>query len=151
VRPRALASCLAAVVTGAGGCSSIDPEVGPSQESCGVEPLGTTAAAGGGAYAGAATSSATPTTTPTTCSADAGSACDDCESLWCCPTRLACYEDPVCACADHALDTCTDAAGASLPAAGACWSAFAGRGTVEADRVACLASYCQGACAIATP
>jgi hypothetical protein len=145
---RALASCVVALVAGTSGCSSIDPQVGPSQESCGVEPLGTTTAAGGSAYA---TSTSTTTSTTTPCSADAGSACDDCESRWCCSTRLACYEDPVCACADHALDACTGRADASLAATGACWSAFAGQGTVEAARVACLVSWCQSVCAIPGP
>jgi hypothetical protein len=146
---RSAARALAAVLaSGAAACSSIAPEVGPSQESCGVAALGATTTTTSGYGYGA---SSTARAIPTTCVADAGSACDDCESTWCCSTRLACYEDPVCACADHALDACTDAAGTDPSGNEACWSAFDATGTVEAARVACLTSWCQAACAIPSP
>jgi hypothetical protein len=134
-----------AVAAAASACSSFDPQVGPSQESCGVEALGATTATTSAGYGYGTTTSRM---TPTTCQADAGSACDDCESEWCCSTRLPCYEDPVCACADHALDACTAAAGSNASAVGACWSTFANVGTVEAARVACEVAWCKQACAI---
>jgi hypothetical protein len=109
-----------------------------------VEALGATTATTSAGYGYGTTTSRT---TPTTCQADAGTACDDCESEYCCPTRLACYEDPVCACADHALDVCNAAARNTL-AMGVCWSTFANFGTVEAARVACQVAWCQQACAI---
>jgi hypothetical protein len=127
----------------ASGCSSFDPRVGPSQESCGAEALSSTTSTTTG-YAGTTSVGATPTI----CVADAGSACDDCESRWCCATRLPCYEDPVCACKDQALDTCVAAAGSDTSAVGACWNAFTSAGTVEAARVACEIEWCQAACEI---
>jgi hypothetical protein len=131
------------VAVAASACSSFDPQVGASQESCGVEALGATTATTSAGYG-----TTTSRTTPPACQPDAGSACDDCESEWCCSTRLPCYDDPVCACADHALDTCTAAAGSNASAVGACWSRFANVGTVEGARVACLVAWCQQACTI---
>jgi hypothetical protein len=127
----------------ASACSSFDPQVGASQESCGVAALSATTPTTteyGGTTSG--------TATPTICVADAGSACDDCESEYCCSTRLPCYEDPVCACADHALDTCVAAAGTDPSVVGSCWTAFTNAGTVEAARVACEIAWCQAACEI---
>ena len=134
----------AALAVAASACSSLNPNVGPSQESCGVAALGaTTTTTTGSGYV-----STTARATPTTCAADAGSACDDCESLHCCATRLPCYEDPVCACADQALDACLAAAGSDSDGAAACWNAFTSKGSVEAARVACEIAWCQAVCEI---
>jgi hypothetical protein len=61
---------------------------------------------------------------------------------------MACYEDPVCACADHAMDICAAAAGTDPARNAACWSAFADEGTVETVRVGCERTWCQVACGI---
>jgi hypothetical protein len=134
-------------------CSAINPEVGPSQESCGIGAVGSAGPSGNGGYGsnpyGGSSSKAASSQS---CSIDAGSPCDDCESKYCCTTRAACYADPVCICADNAMDGClssTDQMGTvpSAPATG-CWNAFASRGTVEAARVACERAWCTGPCAI---
>jgi hypothetical protein len=126
-------------------CASIDPEVGASQESCGVEPLGATTTTSTSTIYGA---SGGVTSTPTTCEADAGSACDECESERCCATRLPCYEDPVCVCQDHVLDACVAAAGSDSAEAGECWTSFTNAGAVEAARVACEIAWCKAVCGI---
>jgi len=90
----------------------------------------------------------TGTSTPTICAEDAGSPCDDCESKWCCSTRLPCYEDPVCVCLDRALDGCLDSAGKGESAIAACWASFSSSGSVEAARVACERLWCQEACGV---
>jgi hypothetical protein len=83
------------------------------------------------------------------CLPDAGSDCDNCESTWCCATRLACYHDPVCACADHWLDECLSAnPDASESDIAECWDAFSSRGAVEKARVACQRAWCQVPCAV---
>jgi hypothetical protein len=139
----AMAALLSVAVTA---CTAFEPQVGPSQESCGVAPLGSTSNASGAAPAyGKAAGS---TTSQMTCGADAGSACDDCESQFCCTTRLACYDDPVCTCADHATDGCLSTAGSDAAAIQACWDAFVAAGTVEASRVACERAWCQAACGV---
>jgi hypothetical protein len=122
------------------GCSLLSAEVGPAQGSCAA--AGNVDAGGSGnAYAPAATMQGSAT-----CGIDAGSACDDCESKWCCAQRVACYSDPVCACADSNLDSCRSWADAS--SAGECWDTFASEGTVESTRVACLTAWCAGVCSI---
>jgi hypothetical protein len=129
-----------------GGCSLVDPNVGPSQTGCAAQAGATPSSTG---YYG----SASANTGEGTCSADAGSACDDCESRWCCPTRLSCYADPVCNCADQAMGTCedkvTDAAasdsGAYPPQ---CWSAFSASGEIAEARVSCLRAWCQKVCGV---
>jgi hypothetical protein len=67
-------------------------------------------------------------------------------------TRLACYSDPVCTCADQAMDLClakTDEGGTvQSPQATACWNAFSAYGTVEKARVACEQTWCAVACAV---
>jgi len=135
------------------GCSAIDPQVGPSQESCGAKVAGAGNGSGNAGYppTPSSGSQASPAAAPwQTCSADAGSPCDDCESKWCCMTRLACYADPVCACADQALDACLDSTeqDGGVPSAGAtaCWTAFSARGTVEEARVACVRAWCSNPC-----
>jgi hypothetical protein len=63
-------------------------------------------------------------------------------------TRLDCYRDPVCFCADHALDKCYDNADnkGSDSAKQACWDAFSAQGTVERARVACELAWCAAEC-----
>ncbi len=123
------------------GCSLLDAQVGAAQGSCAAAGNVQTGSGGGGAYGPAASTQGTPT-----CGIDAGSACDDCETKWCCAQRLACYDDPVCACADSNLDSCRSWADASSQ--GDCWDTFASAGTVESTRVACLIAWCAGVCSI---
>ncbi len=140
------------VLAGMVGCAAIDPQVGPSQESCGVDPIGAASTAGSGGYgsapsAGSGGSSAVVATRY--CSPDAGGPCDLCESTYCCTTRMACYMDPVCVCADHAMDECLGNGG-SAPSPGqvaACEDAFSARGSVEQARITCLQAWCAAACA----
>lgn len=100
----------------------------------------------GGAGYGAGTSSGQETNS-SLCLADAGSPCDDCETRWCCAQRSDCYEDPVCTCADQALDQC-QRLGSSDASMAACWNSFAAEGTVEALRVQCLQAWCAEVCDI---
>jgi hypothetical protein len=122
------------------GCSLVDPNVGPNQAACGAQTGSTTGYGPAGTDAGGS------------CAADAGTACDDCESRWCCQTRSACYADPVCDCADKAMDTCLDmGAGDSGPddaAVGRCWVAFSASGAVAKSRFTCLRAWCQGVCGV---
>jgi hypothetical protein len=143
-RPGWLVWCagLPLLATGAG-CSAFSPQVGPDQESCG-EDAAVAAPAGQTGYGPAPT--VAPTNVSPRCSPDGGEACDDCESQFCCATRLACYADPVCACADRAWDRCTDDATRSASQKAACWAAFTSEGTVEAARVACERTWCQAVC-----
>jgi hypothetical protein len=148
---------LALVFTGAAGCNVFDPKVGLSQESCGEDAIAPGAASegyGGGAAAktsGAygASSGAASSSTVGICAPDAGSACDQCESRFCCPTRVACYGDPVCICADRALDRCLKAKAPGEDAGiDACWDTFEENGTVEAERAACERTWCPGPCGV---
>ncbi len=141
VRP-AWCALLALLAAGAG-CSALSPQVGPDQESCG-EDAAAPVAAGQTGYGPAPT--AAPANVSPLCSPDGGEACDDCESQFCCATRLACYGDPVCACADRAWDRCMDDATRSASQKNACWAAFTSEGTVEAARVACERTWCKVAC-----
>jgi hypothetical protein len=122
------------------GCSLVDPNVGPNLAACGAQAGPATAYGPAHTDAGGA------------CAADAGSACDDCESRWCCQTRLACYADPVCDCADQAMDTCTEMAaadsGSGDAGVGRCWNAFSASGDVAKSRFACLRAWCQGVCGV---
>jgi hypothetical protein len=129
-------------------CSAIEPEVGPSQESCGVSPIGPASTAVSGGYGsspsgGNSASSALPPSRY--CAPDAGGPCDVCESTYCCATRMACYMDPVCVCADNAMDECQDAA-KSADQVSACEDAFSARGTVEQARMTCLNAWCATVC-----
>jgi hypothetical protein len=117
------------------GCSLVDPNVGTNQAACGAQ-TGPTSAYGPSAIDAGGT-----------CAADAGSDCDDCESRWCCQTRLACYADPVCDCADKAMDTCMGTA-TDDAAVGRCWSAFSASGDPAKSRFACLRAWCQGVCGV---
>jgi hypothetical protein len=121
------------------GCSLLDPNVGSNQAACRAQS-GSSASGYGPATIDAAG----------TCGADAGSACDDCESRWCCQTRLACYADPVCDCADRAMDTCLSAAerdaASSDAAVGRCSDAFSASGDVAKARLTCLRAWCQQVC-----
>jgi hypothetical protein len=135
------------------GCPLVDPQVGPAQASC--APAGESS--GSYSYGGATSSGSSA---DESCPMDAGNACDDCESLHCCATRSACYGDPVCDCADQALDACLNAAGddaaahasdAAADASGAvtrCWDAFSATGQVAQARVSCQRMWCQQACAV---
>ena len=120
------------------GCSLVDPNVGTNQAACGAQ-TGPTSAYGPSAIDAGGT-----------CAADAGSDCDDCESRWCCQTRLACYADPVCDCADRAMDTCLSAAegdaASSDAAVGRCSEAFSASGDVAKARLTCLRAWCQQVC-----
>jgi hypothetical protein len=151
--------CLLAFAGLAVGCSAVDPKVGPSEQSCGESaPLtgpggpagyGASGGAGTGSTAGGYAGSSTGSSEAhLTCAADAGSACDNCETRWCCTSRLACYTDPVCTCADHALDGCLDDAGTSASAIAKCWSDFSAHGNVEKARVACERAWCQVPCGV---
>src|SRR6185437_12506070 len=98
-------------------CSSVNPHVGARQDTCSGEatsgPATSSGTYGGSAVAVAAASA--------TCEADAGDACDDCESQWCCDALQACYHDPVCFCADGALDECLDGAAGDAATVSSCW------------------------------
>jgi hypothetical protein len=105
-------------------CSGTDPQVGPEREVC-------------HAYADAC--------------AFTGDPCDDCESLSCCPTRLGCYNEATCSCADSQLDDClgVDAAAGGDPTAVAqCWATFAASGTAAKARIACQRAYCAEECGV---
>jgi hypothetical protein len=83
------------------------------------------------------------------CIADAGSPCDICESTYCCMTRLDCYRDPVCFCADQALDDCFGTVSEGSASAGqACRDAFSAHGTVERSRLACQQAWCATECGL---
>jgi|SRR5580658_739803 hypothetical protein len=136
------------------GCAAIDPEVGPSQESCGIDATAASPASNAG-YGSTPSSGYGPPLQPSPsqrCTPDAGNPCDDCESRYCCMTRMACYTDPVCTCADQAMDTCLAATdeGGAVPSSQAarCWSAFSAFGTVEQARVACERTWCAVACTV---
>src|SRR5580692_6024762 len=125
-------------------CAVIDPQVGPSQESCGASGAGAGTTGGNTGYGSAASNGygASGTALPgQTCSPDAGTACDDCESKYCCATRAACYADPVCVCADQGIDSCLGSNGGtptvSSAQVAACWETFSSHGKVEQARVAC--------------
>lgn len=144
-----LAASLTALL--AWGCSFADARVGARQDACDLADDGSvqsTPHTGSYYRVGAATTAATPV-----CEGNTGSACDDCESAHCCARRSACYGDPVCACADQALDRCVDDARAA-PAeeiaarAARCWDTFSATGTVEQARVACRRAWCQMECAL---
>jgi hypothetical protein len=143
---RATSTCLRAVwLVVLGGCSLVDPRVGPLQASC--------TAGEQGDYGSGGTSSGYGDDGGATCGPDSGRACDDCESLHCCETRLACFGDRVCGCADQALDGCLGMAGGNddggAPDASArCWAAFAASGTIAQARVSCQRTWCQQACSI---
>jgi hypothetical protein len=132
---------LAALTLVCSGCSLLSAQVGPAQGSCAA--AGDVESGGSGNPYGTA---AAPMQGAATCGSDAGSPCDNCESKWCCAQRVACYDDPVCACADSNLDSCRSWADAS--GAGECWDTFASAGTVESTRVACLTAWCAGVCSI---
>jgi hypothetical protein len=135
----------------ASACAQIEPQVGDSQESCGESAPITTATGGNPGSGSTGTSvygGASPATSPAVaCVADAGSACDICESTYCCMTRLACYRDPVCFCADRALDGCMGGNGASAEQVTACLNVFSAHGTVERARLACQQAWCATECA----
>src|SRR5881394_1184324 len=116
-------------------CSWVDARVGAPQEACGTESEASGQAVSGNNYypVGARQTAAAPT-----CAGNTGSSCDDCEGAHCCATRSACYGDPVCACADLALDECLDDAAASTAVAertDQCWKTFSAAGNVEQARI----------------
>jgi hypothetical protein len=135
-----LSACVA-LLSALCSCSLVDPRVGPAQASCTAEGSGYGSGTGYGTDAGAS------------CAADSGSGCDDCESAHCCATRLACYGDAVCGCADKALDPCLEAAGDDAAADASdtvarCWSAFTATGGVAQARVSCQRTWCKDVCGI---
>jgi hypothetical protein len=130
------------------GCSRFDPHVGALQATCGSSKGNEQQTPRDPGYPGG---SRAPAPAVPTCQADGGSACNDCENLHCCATLSACYGDPVCGCADSALDQCLDAAEQAADAAeqiGRCWSNFARHGSVEQDRVACQDAWCKAECEV---
>jgi hypothetical protein len=129
------------------GCTALDPRVGAPQDTCGSEAE-PGAMAAKPAYGATTSAASMATCTPV----DGGSPCDLCESTYCCVTREACYKDPVCLCADQALDTCLGGLedGMTAPTSAqldACQDAFSARGTVEQARMACQQAWCAAACA----
>jgi hypothetical protein len=141
--PRPLRSfAAAALIAAASGCSLFDPQVGANQAACGQEAGVASAGYGPSNKADAGG----------TCGADAGSACDDCESTHCCATRLSCYGDPVCDCADQALDSCLEMAGdddaAASDSVARCWNQFSASGHIAQARLSCERAWCQDVCAI---
>jgi hypothetical protein len=140
---------LLAAALGAAACSLVEPKVGELLPTCGEGGAGPGSTYGARPMAGAGAASAAPPLT--WCPPDAGSDCDDCESAACCATRLDCYGDALCACADRALDACLGALGAaagdrSSPDVQRCWDAFAGVSPIAAARVACERAACAAAC-----
>jgi hypothetical protein len=133
----------------AASCSFADAKVGARQDACDIAAAGqmqTTPHTGSYYRVGTASTAAAPV-----CEGNTGDACNDCESAHCCARRSACYADPVCACADLALDRCLDDANAA-PAVelaartSQCWNTFSATGTVEQSRVACRRAWCQMEC-----
>jgi hypothetical protein len=132
------------------GCSFVDPQAGAPQATCGISFGG---GSQGGPSAGYYHSSSAQMLGGPTCATSSESACDDCESAHCCAARSACYGDPVCACADLALDECLDAAKTSAVAdepalVGRCWNTFSAKGTAEQARISCQRSWCQTQCEV---
>jgi hypothetical protein len=137
-----LCACCACLV----GCSALDPAVGAQQGSCGLPPGSGGSTGSSSGYPG---STSGQTMATGTCPGPTGNACDDCESAWCCTQLVACYQDPVCACADLAVDQCKGDAGPDSSTTGACWDSFvASGGPVEAARYACLKAWCASECAV---
>ncbi len=134
----------------AGGCSFADAQVGARQDTCDLN--------GGHAQtppraSGYYRSDPVDPSAPPVCEGNTGRACDDCESAHCCARLSACYGDPVCACADLALDQCLDQAKAAPVAevaarASECWNTFSAAGIVEEARVACRRAWCEPECAL---
>jgi hypothetical protein len=129
------------------GCTFVDPHVGALQAACEMAAGPVPSGQGTGSYGMTPKAQSTPI-----CASNTGNACDDCENAHCCPTHSACYGDPVCACADLALDECLDAIDAG-PAdhqtrVSDCWSAFAAKGSPEQARVSCQRSRCQTECGV---
>jgi hypothetical protein len=144
MRRRPIPACL--LLAFLAGCTALDPRVGAPQDTCGSEAEpGTTATKPG--YGATTSVSMAPTATCTP--VDGGSPCDLCESTYCCMTREACYRDPVCLCADQALDSCLGGLEEGMTSAqlDACRNAFSVRGTVEQERLACQQAWCAAACA----
>jgi len=128
-------------------CSYVEPHVGASQTSCGLEMAGSSQTSSGPGYYGS-NSASSPSST---CALTNDNPCDACETAHCCATRSACYGDPTCACADMTLDECLDDAETSPDEATSrskCWNAFGAKGTVEQARVACERAWCQTECEV---
>jgi hypothetical protein len=147
------ARLLLATVACAGACSAFNPAVGPLQDG-GAAPACTLGSAGYGSSPAYGTPYGAPTGQAATndfCTPEGGTIggpCDVCEAASCCAERVACYSDQTCSCADEALDVCTTAADGGTAATLACWSAFAGSGTIGQTRYACLQKSCGSACQI---
>jgi hypothetical protein len=135
-------------------CTAFEPRVGASQDTCNTGSDGQGAMSGSTEYATMPAAGTSMAGSPQTCPVvDGGSSCDTCESTYCCMTRLACFHDPVCVCADKAMDSCIESLQASRNPPTAhqideCRDAFAARGTVEADRITCQEAMCASACAV---
>ena len=129
-------------------CSGLDAKVGPAQESCLPEGPGAGGSTSGGEY-GSGAASTSSGGEEVSCATDTGSPCDDCEAAHCCTTRLECYGDALCHCADQALDTCLGEAPSDASATVAsCWGAFSAVGPLEQERVSCQRAFCQTACEV---
>ena len=148
---RLLASSFVLLILGVG-CSFVDPQAGALQAACGISFGGASQNGPGAGYYG--TSSGQTLGDPTcAASADSADSCDACETTHCCATRSACYGDPVCACADLALDECLDDSETSSAAdkpgeVARCWNVFSAKGTVEQAFISCQRSWCQTQCAV---
>jgi hypothetical protein len=130
-------------------CSAFNPQVGPTQDACNAEGPGSAAPPAMAGYGSSAGGGRAPPLQPSSiCTPDGGDACEGCESQFCCPTREACYEDPVCHCADQALDLCSESAGDDPKRLAACYAAFTGEGAVEKARVACVQTWCRAVCGL---
>jgi hypothetical protein len=155
-------------------CSTLEPRVGPIASQCvridgvddgqdadgygygddsGTYDSGAYGYGDAGGYEPSESGAADGGSLPTTCPTPTGSACDDCESINCCATRLGCYADPTCAAADMVLDQClaglADGGVSADGGASACRDAFAAQGRAAAQaRLACERSCCPTACAL---
>ena len=131
-------------------CSAFDPNVGPLQRDAGPASTCELGASGYGSTLGAPSGQAAANDF---CTAEGGtleSACDECEATSCCDTRVACYSDQGCSCADTALDACMAALGdASTKGAAACWATFAATSALASARNTCVESNCKAPCGLA--
>jgi hypothetical protein len=132
-------------------CSLVEPKIGETLPVCGE--AGAVAQVTGPYAPHGAAGPASTAPLLTSCPPDAGSTCDVCESASCCATRLDCYNDPLCACADATLDACLSALGPAAydrtsPDVQRCWDDFAGVSAIAGARVACERAACAGPCGV---
>jgi hypothetical protein len=131
-------------------CSTFDPHVGRLQNDGAAVATCSLGASGYGTTYGSPAGGAA---TADFCTADGGTLagpCDTCEAASCCPTRVACYSDQSCSCADTALDACITAVpdASATSSLLACWTAFGATNVIAEARYACLTKLCSTACQI---